>query len=102
MTWNTAKEASLFNATFKVTLYSAVVSPSAAVTVTVNVFSPEASSVPPVTSKVASGSVGSTTTVTSVTPYSRSTTSPSTTSTSFTVNTAREASLFKATTKVTV
>ena len=76
-TVNTAREASLFKATTKVTVYVAVVSPSAAVTVTTSSLSPGCRSVPPLISNVAVGSVGSTTTVTSVTPYSRSTVSPS-------------------------
>ena len=52
-------------ATFKVTVYVEVVSPSAAVTVTTNSFTPATRSTPPSTLKVASGSVGSTTIATS-------------------------------------
>ena len=101
MTVNTDKVASLFKATTKVIVETSIVSPSAAVTVTVKVFSPGCKSVSPTTSTKASASVGVATTTTSVVPYSRGTLSPSATTTSLTVNTDKVASLFKGTTTVT-
>ena len=67
-------------------MYVAVVSPSAAVTVTTKLFSPGSNSVPPTTFTSASASAGVTTTSTSVVPYSRATLSPSATSAPFTWN----------------
>ena len=78
-----------------------MVSPSAAVTVTVRVFSPATRPKSPSTEKVASASVVSTSTSTSVTPGSRSTTSPSATSLPSTWNTANEVSLDSSTSRVT-
>ena len=63
-----------------VTLYSEVVTPSGAVTVTRSSFSPRTSSVPPTTSKVDSDLAVSTTTSTEVVLSSVSYVSPSTTS----------------------
>ena len=82
----------MLNATNSTTRYSWMVSPSTAVTVTTNWFSPETRLSAPVTSNVASGLVVSTTTSTSVTPYSSSTRSPSSTAVPLTVNVFSEVS----------
>ena len=78
-----------------------MVSPSAAVTITVNSFSPLTRSVPPVTSKVASASSVSTATSTEVAPAATSNVSPSTTSEPLIVNDEMFALLLAGTFKVT-
>ena len=88
--------------TTNVAKYCSVVSPSAAVTKTLKVFSPVTRSVSPETSKVASGSVVSTVTPTSVIPGARSTVEPSSTSSPFTWKVASDVSELGKTTKVTV
>ena len=72
LTWKVEREVSALCATTKVMVYSVVVSPSAAVTVTRRVFSPVTRPTSPVTLKLASGSVVSTFTSTSVVPFSSS------------------------------
>ena len=78
-----------------------MVSPSAAVTVIVNSFSPITRSLPPVTSKVASASSVSTATSTDVVPAITSKISPSATSDPLTVIEVMFALLFAGTFKVT-
>ena len=73
-------------------MYSSVVSRSAAVTVTVKVFSPVTRPTSPETRYVASSSLVTTTTSTSVVPYSSSRESPAETSSPFTVIETTEAS----------
>ena len=79
----------MFGRTVRVTVYSAVVSPSAAVTATRSSLSPTTKSVPPVTSKVAFRSVVSTNTDTSVVKGARLTCAPSSTGSPSTVNVDR-------------
>ena len=79
-----------------------MVSPSAAVTVTVKVFSPTTNSLPPVISTVASESEASAITSTSVVNGARSTVSPSSTETPSTVKVAKLVSLLRGIDTVTV
>ena len=83
-------------------MYSSVVSPSAAVTVMLKMFSPATSSVSPTTSKVASGSVVSTATSTASVNGSSSTTSSIAVTSPLIRTLAMEVSVLKATTKVTL
>ena len=83
-----------------ITLYSAVVSPSGAVTVTVSSFSPTTRSVPPTTSNVDSILSGSIVSSTEVTPGSVSKVSPSATSEPLIWNTASSVFVLTGTTKV--
>ena len=101
-TLNTVRELSSFGATFKVNSYSPMVSPSAAVTVMVRVFSPTTNPVSPSTSKVASRSVVSTSTRTESVSGSRSTESPASAARPSMVTPAKVASLFRGTNRVTV
>ena len=80
----------MFGRTIRFTVYSAVVSPSAAVTTTTSELSPATKSEPPVTSKVAFRSVVSINTDTSVVNGARVTSEPSSTGSPSTVNVARE------------
>ena len=100
-TWKVAREVSELGATTKVIVYSEVVSPSAAVTVTTRVFSPVTRPTSPETTTVASASVVSTFTSTSVVPLSSSMTSPSETSSSLIVIEETEASSEAGTFRVT-
>ena len=101
-TWNTARDVSVFGSTIKLNVNVWVVSPSAAVTVTTSSLSPNARSVPPEISTFASESVVSTSTSTSVVNGSSSITSPSTTVAPLIEMLTTDASLFRATFKVTV
>ena len=102
MTSNTARLVSLLTRTSRITMISSMVTPSAAVTVTLSSFWPVARSVAPVTTKSASASDAITSTSTDSVPVGSSTTSPSITSTPLTVNVDREVSVFRATSRLIV
>ena len=98
----TDRKLSSFGATFKVNSYSLMVSPSAAVTITVSVFSPTTNSLSPSTSKDASMSVVSTSTITESVSGAKSTESPTSTARPSIVTPVRLVSLFRGTNRVTV
>ena len=100
--WNTAREVSLLNRTLRVIVYSSVVSPSAAVTVMLKMFSPATSSLSPTTSNVASGSVVSTSTSTASVNGSSSTTSSIAVTWPLISTLLRVVSVFSATFRITL
>ena len=95
-----ARLVSFESGTSSITTWSWLSKPLAAVTVTINSFSPAVSSMSPTISKVAAGSVVSTMTSTDVAPGSISKVSPSATSEPSTWKVASEVSVFSRTTIV--